>query len=133
MKERTLLFHGSKERLRRSIQKQGGSVLPERRFRLTWRSKYFRRGLSFRIQGSYERREDGILLTYRFAPTAVTLLWVGVPVLILLSFALWECGNGNNDSAAAVALFSILYPAVALWQAHSCHQEFCRYFEVVTK
>ena len=133
MTERTLLFQGSRERLKRNIEKKGGTVLPERQFTLIWRSRYFRRGLSFRIRGSYERKEEGLLLTYRFVPTAVTCLWVSVPVLLLLWFALWEWGNGNFDSAAAVMLFSALYPAVAVWQAVSCHREFCRNFEVVTR
>lgn len=132
-REQELLFRGSRERLKRSILRKEGALLENCRFYLLWRSRYFRRGLAFRIQGSYEKTADGFLLSYRFVPTLAAILWILIPMAFFLAFAGWELRNGNPDGAAAVALYSILYPAVALWQAAACHREFCRYFQVATK
>lgn len=131
--EEVLLFRGSKERLKRNITKMGGRFPSSGRFRMLWRSPYFKWGLSFRMTGRYERAGEGYRIAYRFLPTAATLLWVSLLTLFLLTFALWEMGNGNRDSAMAVALFSLLYPAVAIWQYVSCHRTMQRFFAVATQ
>ena len=127
-----LLFVGSKERLKRKIEKHEGTVLDQCRFRLVWRSGYFRRGLSFQIKGSYEKTEGGYLLRYRFVPTVMTMLWVSVPALTCIGFAVYFWMVSNADAAAALLLYSLLHPAIALWQAASCHKQFRKSFEVVT-
>lgn len=129
-RERTLLFIGSKERLKRSITKQGGELLDHCRFTLLWRSTYFRRGLTFRIRGSYEKTEEGYLLRYRFQPTFAR---VSVPVLFFLFFAVLEFVDGFRDSTLYVCLFCLMYPAIALWQSVSCHKQFRKFFEVPTR
>ena len=128
-----MLFHGSRERLKRCIQRKGGCVLPERNFSLPWASRYFKWGLRFQIRGSYEYQEDGILISYRFLPSVWTMLWVSVPLVFLLGFAYQEYTRGDYDSAGAVALYTLLFPAAAIWQAVRCHREFCRYFQTATK
>ena len=131
-KEHELLFIGSKERLKRNIAKQDGQILDNCRFALVWRSSYFRRGLSFRIKGSYEKTEEGYLLRYRFLPTVTTILWVSVPVLFFLFFAVLEFVDGFRDTALYVILFCLMYPGIAWWQAVSCHKQFRKFFEVPT-
>lgn len=131
-KENTLVFVGSKERLKRNIAKQGGTVA-DNRFTLVWHSSYFRRGLSFRIRGSYERTESGYLLRYRFPPTLATVLWVSVPVLVCLGFGRSFFLEGDLDAGLSLCLFSALYPAVALWQGVSCHKQLRRFFEIRTQ
>ena len=132
MKENTLLFIGSKERLKRRITKQGGSLQGNCRFTLLWRSSYFRWGLSFQIKGSYEKTEEGYLLQYRFRPTVATVLWVAIPMLFFLLFATGEFVDGSWDTTLYVCLFCLMYPAIALWQAVSCHRQFRQFFEVET-
>lgn len=133
MKQRVLLFRGSRERLKRCIQRKGGSILPERNFSLLWKSRYFKWGLSFRIRGSYTYQEDGILISYRFLPSLWTVLWVCMPLIFLLGFAFQEYIRGDYDSAGAVALYTLIFPGAAFWQAVRCHKEFCRYFQTATK
>ena len=133
IKENTLLFIGSKERLKRSITKQGGSLQDNCRFSLLWRSTYFRRGLTFRISGSYEKTEQGYLLRYRFLPSVATILWVAIPMLFFLFFAAGEFADGFRDTALYVCLFCLMYPGIALWQAVSCHKQFRKYFSIITK
>ena len=133
IKEQQLLFVGSKERLKRNIAKQEGAILENSCFTLIWRSSYFRRGLAFRIKGSYEKTEKGYLLHYRFLPTIATILWVSVPVLIFLGFGVTFFFDADVDAGIAISLFSLLYPAIALWQAASCHKRFRRFFEVSTR
>ncbi len=132
-REEKLLFRGSKDRLKRNVSKKGGDFSAPGQFRVLWRSPYFRRGLSFRMIARYEKTEDGLLITYRFMPTVATLLWTGLLTGFFLGFALWELGNGNGESAIAVSLFSLLYPAVAVWQFFSCHKTMRRFFAVVTQ
>lgn len=131
-REEELLFRGSKDRLKRNVARMGGDFPAPGQFRILWRSRYFKWGLTFRMTGSYESVMDGILIRYRFVPSAVSLLWTGLPLTFLLSFALWELADGNMDSAAAVVLFSMMYPAVAVWQYFRCRKEMYRYFSVVT-
>ena len=126
------LFVGSKERLKRKIEKHEGTVLDQCRFRLVWRSSYFRRGLSFQIKGNYEKTGNGYLLRYRFVPTAMTILWVSIPMLICIAFAFHFLIASNADAAGALLLFSLLYPTIALWQAVSCHKQFRKDFEIAT-
>ena len=133
LKEQKLHFIGSKERLKCNITKQGGSLQENCRFTLLWRSTYFRRGLTFRIRGSYEKTEEGYLLRYRFQPTFATILWVSVPVLFFLFFAVLEFVDGFRDSTLYVCLFCLMYPAIALWQSVSCHKQFRKFFEVPTR
>ena len=133
LKEQELHFIGSKERLKRSILKQDGKILDGCHFALLWRSSYFRRGLTFRISGSYEKTEQGYLLRYRFLPTVTTILWVSLPVLFFLFFAAGEFVKGFRDTALYVFLFCLMYPAITLWQAASCHKQFRRFFEVPTR
>ena len=99
---------------------------------MLWRSNYFKWGLSFRMTGQYEKTEEGFRITYRFLPTAAALLWTALPVAYLMSFAFWELKDGNLDSAAAVAVFSLMYPAVVVWQFLRCHKEMRRCFEIAT-
>ncbi len=127
-----LLFQGSKERLKRNVSKHGGTFPAPGNFRMLWRSNYFKWGLSFRMTGRYEKTEEGFRITYRFLPSAGTLLWTALPVAYLLFFALWELKDGNLDSAAAVAVFSLMYPAVVVWQFLRCHKEMRRYFGIAT-
>lgn len=127
-----LLFRGSLERLKRNVTKQGGSFPDPGTFRMVWRSPYFRWGLSFRMCGRYEKTEEGYRIRYRFLPTVVTALWTGVPVVLLWYYVFWDIRNGG-EGAAAVALFSVMYPAVALWQFVSCHKIMKRYFGVATQ
>ena len=133
LKEQELHFIGSKERLKRSITKQDGKILDGCRFTLLWRSLYFRRGLTFRIRGTYEKTENGYLLRYRFLPSVATILWVSVPVLFFLFFAAGEFVRSFRDTALYVFLFCLMYPGIALWQAVSCHKQFRRFFEVPTR
>ncbi|MBQ2855040.1 MAG: hypothetical protein IJE81_06155 [Oscillospiraceae bacterium] len=128
-----LLFRGSKERLKRNIAKMGGDFSAPGRFRLLWRSHCFKWALSFRMTAEYERSEAGIRIRYRFLPTAVTLFWSCLPVTFLMGFALWEMRDGNLDSAMAMLLLSLMYPAVLVWQYRSCHKALRRYFSIVTQ
>jgi len=132
-REAELFFRGSKDRLKRNVSKKGGEFPAPGRFRVLWRSPYFRRGLSFRMYGTYEKTVEGYRIVYRFLPTIGTVLWGGLPVSVLLGFALWELGNGNAESAIAVSLFSLLYPAIAVWQYFSCHRAMRQFFDVVTQ
>ena len=132
-REQELLFRGSKERLKRNISKKEGDFPAPGRFRMLWRSPYFKWGLSFRMAGCYETTEHGIRVVYQFRPTAATVLWVAIPMLLLLSFAAWEIRNGNMESAVSVSLFSLLYPMVALWQFWYCFKDMRRYFGTVTQ
>ena len=132
-RERELLFQGSKERLKRNIAKQGGTFPAPGTFRILWRSAYFKWGLSFRMIGWYEKTEEGFRIKYRFLPTIATLLWTGLPMILLLNFALWELKNGNADSAMAVSVFSMMYPITAVWQYSSCRKIMRRYFEIATR
>ena len=132
-REEELIFRGSKERLKRNIRKQGGDFPSPGTFRLLWRSAYFRRGLAFRMDGSYEKAEEGYRIRYRFVPTPVTVLWVFVPMLLLWYYVFWDIRAGGGEGAAAVALFSGLYPAIALWQYRSCRKSVERFFSVTTQ
>ena len=127
-----LLFRGSKERLKRNVAKQGGTFPAPGKFRILWRSAYFKWALSYRMTGQYEKTEVGFRITYRFLPSAATLLWTALPIVYLLSFALWELKDGNVDSAVAVSVFSMMYPAVVVWQFLHCHKKMRRYFEIAT-
>ena len=128
-----LLFRGSKERLKRNVAKQGGTFPAPGTFRILWRSPYFKYGLSFRMTGFYQTTENGIRIRYRFRPAVTTALWVSIPMLFLLTFAAWEIRDGNGQSAAAVFLFSFLYPSVAAWQFVSCHKTMVRFFNIATQ
>ena len=132
-REQTLLFRGSKERLKRLVSRNGGSFPGPGQFRVLWRSPYFKRGLTFRMAGRCAKTAEGIVVTYRFLPTAATLFWVGLPVCFLLAFAVWELRNGNADSALGAAAFSAMYPAVAVWQLCLCHKSMRRQFEIATR
>lgn len=132
-RQQELLFRGSKERLRRNVTRKGGDFPEPGRFRLLWRSPYFKWALSFRMTAEYEKTAEGVRISYRFAPTAVTLFWTCLPVAFLMWFSLWEMKDGNLDSAMAVLLFSLMYPMVAVWQYLSCHKALRRYFSIVTQ
>ena len=132
-REMELLFHGSKERLKRNVTKQGGTFPAPGQFRMLWRSSYFKWGLSYRMTAHYETEGQGIRIRYRFLPTALTLFWTALPVVFLLSFAAWELRDGNTESAAAVSLFSLMYPTVSVWQYLSCRKMMLTFFSIVTK
>ena len=55
-KEKILLFQGSKERLKRSVARCGGTFLEKQNFEIVWRSKYFQRGLAYRFRCRFEKR-----------------------------------------------------------------------------
>lgn len=131
-KEKVLFFRGSKERLKRNITKCAGTLRENQRFEIVWRSKYFRWGLSYRFRCRYEKVEEGYRITYSCAPTVGTFLWVGILFGALLIFALQECISRDYESAVGVGVVSLLYPGVAVWQVHSCHREFRRFFSVAT-
>ena len=131
-REQELLFHGSKERLKRNVSKKEGVFPSPGHFRMLWRSPYFKWGLSFRMTARYETSKDGIRIVYRFLPTAATLFWTCLPVVFLLCFALWELADGYWESAA-VSVFSLMYPAVMVWQFLSCRKAMRRYFGIVTQ
>ena len=131
-KERTLIFRGSKERLKRNVAKCGGIFQENQCFEIVWRSNYFRRGLAYRFHCCYEKAEDAYRITYACVPTMGTLLWIVLLTGGLLLFAVQECAAGYYESAMGVSLFSMLYPALAVWQGVSCRKAFCRFFSVVT-
>ena len=131
-REQELVFRGSKERLKRNVQKQGGAFPAPGTFHILWCSPYFRRGLTFRMEARYEKAEEGYRIRYRFFPTLTAMLWVGVPVALLWAYVLWAIRSGAGG-AAGVALFSLMYPAVALWQYCSCHKILCRFFAKETQ
>ena len=132
-REEELIFRGSRERLKRNVQKRGGSFPSPGTFRLLWRSPYFKRGLTFRMYANCENVAEGYRIRYRFLPTISTALWVSIPVVLLWCYVLWEIRvGGNGQGAAAVALFSALYPAVAVWQHYSCHKTMRQFFNVTT-
>lgn len=131
-KEKTMLFRGSKDRLKRNISRVGGTVLENQRFEIVWRSKCFRRGLAYRFRCRYEKAEEGYRITYTFRPTGITVLWMGLLMGYLQTFVVLEGISGNYESAAAVGVFSLLYPFLAIWQGRSCHKEFLSFFQVVT-
>ena len=133
MRARHLLFQGSKERLKRNIARFGGLVSANQQFEIVWRSKLFRRSLSYRIRGSYDKTETGYQLRYTFCPTLPTILWVSIPMLYLQYFALQMYLGGDFDAAVAAALYSLLFPGVALWQGLACHKDFQRHFLIATK
>ena len=132
-REQELLFRGSKERLKRNVSKKEGEFPSPGHFRMLWRSPYFKWALSFRMTARYETSKDGIRIVYRFLPTAATLFWTCLPVVFLLCFALWELADGYWESAAAVSVFSLMYPAVMVWQFLSCRKAMRRYFGIVTQ
>ena len=127
-----LLFRGSLERLKRNVTKQGGSFPNPGTFRMVWRSPYFKWGLAFRMDGRYEKGEGGYRIRYRFLPAGTAVLWVTIPMVLLWYYVFWDIRNGR-EGAAAVALFSLMYPAVAMWQYLSCHKAMRRFFAVQTR
>lgn len=131
-KEKILLFQGSKERLKRSVARCGGTFLENQNFEIVWRSKYFQRGLAYRFRCRYEKTDEAYQITYTCVPTAGTFLRMLLLTGGLLLFAVQECAAGYYESAMGVCLFSMLYPALAVWQGVSCRKAFCRFFSVVT-
>ena len=131
-RESELMFRGSRERLKRNVAKQGGSFPSPGTFRMLWRSPYFRWGLTFRMYGNYEKAEGGYRIHYRFLPTVVTVLWLSIPLTLLWYYVVWDIRSGG-EGAAAVALFSLMYPVVVLWQYLCCHKAMRRFFDVATQ
>ena len=129
-KERTLLFQGSKERLKRNVARCGGKFLENQQFEILWRSKYFRRGLAYCFRCRYEKTDAAYRIVYTCVPTIGSVLRVALLTGGLLYFAVQECLAGYYESAAAVSLFSLLYPGIAIWQGYGCHKEFRRFFSI---
>ena len=130
--ERELLFRGSLDRLKRNVTKQGGCFPAPGTFRMIWRSPYFKWGLAFRMDSRYEKGEEGYRIRYRFLPTWSAMVWMTIPVVLLWYYVVWDFRNGG-EGVLAVALFSLLYPTVALWQYLSCHKAMRRFFAVQTQ
>ena len=136
LKQNKLHFTGSKDRLKRIVQKNGGDFLPERQlFRVRLQKPYYGRkhrnigsNLSFQAHCGYIRDEEGFLLTYRIWPTAVTvirmLLW-----LALFGVVLWMLYR--NTDLTAVRLWSLLGIGPVLrffWDWYTCRQLFWEMF-----
>jgi len=132
-KEKILLFRGSKERLKRSVVRCGGTFLENQNFEIVWRSRYFRRGLAYRFRCRYEKTDEAYQITYTCVPTVATFLRVLILTGGLLFFAAQECLDGYDESALAVSLFSLLYPGLAIWQGNHCQKEFCKTFSPATR
>ena len=124
----TVHFIGSKDRLQRIITRSNGTILPDRRFKITMQD-YTKKipGFSFIFRCTWENTDNGIHISYKVYPTLFTL------VTFLLQLLIFSLPVITANTAETMSLLLPLMVILSfLGQMRACIVAFCKLFSVPT-
>jgi hypothetical protein len=132
---REILFQGSKERLHRTVEREGGRFLGNYQFKIFWKSKHAKplNKLPFQFRCTYRNTSNGYLITYRVCPSFTTLISIAISFLFAcyVTYCAWI-----RDSVEVIPCLIVFFTVPVVWyttQLRSCLSEFNETFGVVTK
>lgn len=129
-----LLFQGSKERLHKTITREGGTILENQQFEIVWKCKQAKPldRLPFLFRCTYENTGNGYLIGYRVVPALATVICMIVSFLVAFYFT-YRAWTGNVVEVIPHAIIFFIVPAVwCITQFRNCSHEFRETFGVIT-
>lgn len=131
---REVLFQGSKERLHRTVTREGGTFLDNRTFKILLKSKQAKPfdKRSFWFHCIYESTAEGYLITYDVAPSAVTTIRAILFFMFdgCIGYLAWI---KNAIEMIPILFFLFLFPTIMYFsQYRSCISQFQKTFGTVT-
>ena len=134
MQPHSFLFQGSKERLLRTVSREGGMLLENHKFKILWKCKRAKPldKLPFHFLCSYENTGNGYRICYQIMPAITTVLRIVFSLLfaVYLAFLAWE--QNSVKLIPLVFLFLVLPINWYISQKRACESEFRNVFGVVT-
>ena len=133
--QKTVLFQGSRERLRRMVARYHGVFLDNQEFEIPWQSVCYKplHRRTFRIRCRYEKEDIGYRITYRITPSGWSWLRIAAVSGLWIWAAVWAWDPAEPAGTIAALALAAVGILTDFWQLRDCEEEFLRRFTAVTK